>query len=73
MKVFKLEIFIADFDELGAEEIKQVLENANYPNDCISPDVMKCESRDVEWSDDHPLNGKDTFDEAVKKLFEEED
>ena len=40
LKVYKVELFIADFDELGAKEIASTgLENQFYPNDCISPMV----------------------------------
>ena len=70
MKVYKLTIQIIDFDEIGSEEIKDVLENANYPNDCISPKVIEIDEREIEWTDDHPLNRKDTANKEFKRLFE---
>lgn len=57
MKVHLITVLIVDHDNLGAAEAGEVLENANYPNDCICPRVLRCEtSATFEWSDDHPLN-----------------
>lgn len=57
MKAYKFEVLIIDFDQLGGQEIAETLQNANYPNDCISPSVESIEERDIgEWTDDHPLN-----------------
>lgn len=70
MKVHKITLLIVDLDELGAHEITWILENADYPNDCISPCVMETESREVEWTDDHPLNRKDTMRQAFEELFD---
>jgi hypothetical protein len=70
MKVHKLEVIIIDFDEIGAESIKTILENARYPNHCISPIVRSVETRDIgEWSDDNPLNRHDTIDAEIDRLF----
>ena len=69
MKVFKIELFIIDFDEVGEEEIKDIIENTRYPNRCISPDVMKVESRDILWHDSHPLNLTDKCDAEYERLF----
>lgn len=70
MKVYKIELMIIDHDEIGEEEIIEILENTRYPNRCISPDVKKIESRDIgEWSDDHPLNFCSTQDAEYKRLF----
>jgi hypothetical protein len=56
-KAFRLEVLIIDHDHIGRDEIISALENARYPNRCISPDVMSVEERDIgEWTDDHPLN-----------------
>ena len=60
---------LVDHDDIGAREIKSVIENAHYPNHCISPEVMQTESRLVEWDDDHPLNDTRGAAEAFKKLF----
>ena len=68
--VYKVTLIIIDHDEIGGEEIKDVIESAAYPNRCISPDVVSIESRDIgEWHDDHPLNMVDGFIDEVKKLF----
>jgi hypothetical protein len=70
MKAYKLEILIVDSDFVGSEDIKTIIENQKYPNHCISPMVMKIEEKDIgEWSDDHPLNKRKTFEETYKKLF----
>lgn len=70
MKAYKIEILIIDFDQCGAEEIKDVLENTKYPNYCISPDVMKTTVVDIgEWRDDHPLNYKGTRQQEYERIF----
>ena len=57
MKAYKFEVLVIDFDQLGGDEIAQTIQDANYPNDCISPSVESIEERDIgEWTDDHPLN-----------------
>jgi hypothetical protein len=56
MKVHKITVLVVDSDGLGADNVKIELENANYPNDCIYPKVVEIDTREVEWSDDHPLN-----------------
>lgn len=68
-KVFKVELLIVNHDKLTMNEIAETLENANYPNDCIYPRVMEITSREVEWSDEHPLNNKNTQKEAYIRLF----
>ncbi len=61
---------VIDFDELGADDVVSELENARFPNDCVSPQVMSIETCDIgEWHDDHPLNGRDTSDAAFDALF----
>ncbi len=70
MKVHKVTLSIIDFDEVGPEEIKVILENTKYPNRCISPDVKKIETRDIgEWSDYHPLNNAADCDAFFDDLF----
>jgi len=56
VKVYKVELLIVDHDQCGADEIQTVIENQRYPNRCISPSVMDIEEREVEWSDNCPLN-----------------
>lgn len=69
-KVFKVEVMIIDHDDLGAEEIKLVLENTRYPNHCINPQVMNFDERMVEWHDKHPLNLTAQSAEMYRQMFE---
>jgi hypothetical protein len=70
MKAHKVTLVIIDFDDIGAEEIKVVIENVHYPNRCIAPDVVSIETVDVgEWNDDHPLNNRNTAPAEWKRLF----
>lgn len=39
MKVHKVELFVIDFDNVGADEIHRLIESARYPNRCIMPNV----------------------------------
>lgn len=68
-KVYKIELLVIDFDDLGEEAVKDEIENTRYANHCISPTVQKIETREVDWSDDHPLNDVNKSDEEYKKLF----
>lgn len=61
---------VLDFDDIGAEDITYLIEHVRYPNRAISPQVKNIESREISWSDDHPLNKKDTEDAFYRKLFE---
>ena len=68
MNVHRVVLMVIDFDEIGAESVKDVIENARFPNRCISPKVMALETRDIgEWTDDHPLNYRDK--DEFNKLF----
>lgn len=70
MNVMKLEVIVLDMDGLGADEVKDVIENARYPNRCISPKVRSVVVRDVgEWRDDHPLNRTSTAEAELERLF----
>jgi hypothetical protein len=70
MQVHKLTVIVIDHDELGPDGVKEALENGRFANRCISPDVMSVESVDIgEWSDDNPLNRRDTHEAEVKRLF----
>lgn len=71
MKVHKVELLILNFDDVSEQEIKMILEETRYPNRCISPDVKSIKTVEVEWSDDHPLNQKDTCNAEYKRLFDE--
>jgi len=70
MKAYELTIQIIDLDEIGAAEIQAVLENARYPNRCVSPKVLSIREADIgEWSDDHPLNHTATADAEWRRIF----
>lgn len=69
MKIHKLTILIVDHDNLGAAGVTTELENANFANDCIRPTVVEIDTRDVEWSDDHPLNNSRTRSAEFRQLF----
>jgi len=70
MKVYKAEVMVIDFDEVGEEGIKYEIENAKYS----FYRVKSCESRDIgEWSDDHPLNHLDKQDAEYLRLFSQKE
>lgn len=70
MQVHKIEIMIIDFDEVGAEGIKEVLENTHYPNRCIDPCVKSIKTVEIrEWDDDHLLNRRETAEAEYQRLF----
>jgi hypothetical protein len=70
MQVHRITLLVEDFDGLGAEEIRQVIENQRFPNRCISPQVLSSETREIgEWHDDHPLNYKATRAAEIARLF----
>jgi hypothetical protein len=70
MQVHKIVLTVIDFDGLGQQGVIEALENARYPNRCIAPTVLAADTRDCgEWSDDHPLNKRDTADAEMARLF----
>lgn len=65
---------VIDFDNVGEEGIKDVIENSSYPNRCINPEVIALESRDIgEWRDNHPLNLTGTCKTYFRSLFKPEE
>lgn len=72
MKVHKVTLLVVDHDDIGADEMKVVIENTRYPNRCISPDVMAVETCEVEWTDSHPLNHYTRRVKAFEQLFGKE-
>jgi hypothetical protein len=69
VKVYRVELMILDFDGVG-EGIPDVIENARYPNRCISPGVVSMASVDIgEWDDSHPLNNDATRGAEFRRLF----
>lgn len=70
MKIHKIVLYVIDFDELGASDIKSEMENINYANDCISPKIVSIETKDIgKWSDKHPLNNPDKCIAEFRKIF----
>ena len=68
MKVYKAEVIIVDHEDCGEESIRVLFESIKY----INASVRKIEGRDIgEWSDDHPLNSRDTSEAPLKELFGE--
>lgn len=47
MIVHKVELLIFDNEDIGSINLKEMLENTNYPNDCITSKVMSLDSRDI--------------------------
>lgn len=71
MQAHKLEVLVIDFDQLGAEGVKNAICTARYPNHCISPSVEAIQTVEIgPWSDDHPLNNSKTCEAEYKRLFE---
>lgn len=72
MKVHRVVLTVIDFDGIGADSIRDVIENARYPNRCINPSVMSIDTRDCgEWHDGHPLNNRKTSEAEMARLFEQ--
>jgi len=68
--VYKIELFVVDHDDIGADDIKETLENTRYPNRCISPHVINIEGRDIgDWDDSNPLNYTTTQKQELARLF----
>jgi len=70
MNVHKITLYVVDFDKLGADSVRDAIENAHYPNRCVSPSVLDVQTKDIgEWSDDNPLNRTDTCTAEIVRLF----
>lgn len=70
MKVYKVELMVIDFDDVGVGGVKSAIEGAHYDNHCIHPEVRRFDVREIgPWSDDHPLNHADTMDAEYRRLF----
>lgn len=70
MNAHKVEILIIDLENIGSKNIKYLLEQANFPNDCLSCLVKSIETAAIgEWHDDHPLNKKATSEAEYARIF----
>jgi hypothetical protein len=65
MKVYKIELMVIDHENVGQEEIKNILENSKF----IYPNVIDIKSSDIEWLDEHPLNKRDTMKSEFDRIF----
>jgi hypothetical protein len=71
MKAYQVTLLVIDHDHVGADGIIEVLENQRYPNRCISPEVKRTVEVDIgEWTDDHPLNRRDTAEAYYHEHFD---
>ena len=69
MRVYKIELMVLDFDQIG-DDIPATIEEARYPNRCISPKVMSVETREIgEWDDSNSLNNTNTMKARFNELF----
>jgi len=68
-KVHKVELLIVDHDNVGADEIMDVIENQKYPNHCISPSVMSTETVEIDYHDGHPFNLTNKQTEEYERVF----
>ena len=70
IQVHIVKALIVDHDGLGPEGIKEELDNANFPNDCMHPNVLEVQTQTVQWTDDHPLNKEGPEGQkALEELF----
>lgn len=70
LKVYRVELMVKDFDNLGAEGIKDAIENQRYCNSCIYPKVITTEEREVtNYNDNHPLNQNSQSIQEFQRLF----
>ena len=68
MKIHKILLVVVDYDDLGAAECAATIERQSYPNNSIYPRVVATDTREVEWTDDHPVNGP-AMRLAIEELF----
>lgn len=70
MNVHRVTVIVLDFERHGSDDIKRIMQNAHYTSDQTIICVESAETADIgEWSDDHPLNKRDTFAAEVARLF----
>lgn len=68
-EVHRVVLYVVDHDQVGAADVREMLEHTRYPNRCIAPHVVSVETQAVEWDDDHPLNTRATAAAAFAELF----
>jgi hypothetical protein len=68
MKIFKIELIILDNENYSEKNILDYFKTVcAFPNE-----IRKIESKDIEWSGDHPLSNESTKDAELSKLFPSE-
>jgi hypothetical protein len=72
VQVHRVVLMVIDHDGVGEDGVRDLIEHTKYPNWAIHPDVKSIETREVEWTDDHPLNRRQTADAAWRELFGED-
>lgn len=61
MKAHVITMLVVDHDKVGAAAAAEMMSEACYPNDCISPRVVCCQTLEIgEWHDGHVLNDRRT-------------
>lgn len=71
MNLIKIVMYVVDFDNIGANDIKTIIDNNRYIHLFRFNSVVK----DIgDWDDNHKLNLKDTsikeFEEYFKEWYE---
>jgi len=67
-KMYLLEVYVIDHENMGLESIKDEIENGSK---YINPNVMAAGEADIgEWEDDHILNKSATPVSVYRKYFE---
>ena len=70
MKAYKITLLFFDFNNVGKEGAKELIESARLPNRVDPGTVMSIEEADIgAWHDDHPLNSRATKAAAFSALF----
>ena len=70
MKAYKMTLLFIDFDEVGMDGAKELIENARLPNHIDPGTVMSIEEADIgKWDDDHPLNHRGSQMAEFSRLF----
>lgn len=70
MKVYQITLQAFDFYDYGAEEVKNILEEALHNISNVTINVRSMEEREIGvWTDDHPLNRRETKEWEWRRLF----
>ena len=66
MKAYKIEVLVIDHEDYGPMAIGLMMDNVKY----LNTQLMSSKQVDIgEWSDDHPLNNRDTATAEYHRLF----